>query len=147
MPVHLGAAGSIEDGAHKGVNDLDKWQQILLVVVIAVGSATIVYKLMPFRRWRDPKPSFVLFPKYVCRYERTDEDLIQALEELGFRQSHDGSTTFARGHAFGDFSARWMKLKIEVDPDAREFRVFAPAVGILFDTGDLWEIARELRSR
>jgi hypothetical protein len=84
-----------------------------------------------------------MFPKYLVQDLEADR-AGRALEELGFRR-YKNANVYVRGHYMGDFSARWVRLNAVV----KEGKVYlhAPLIGILFDTGDLWEVATALSDK
>jgi len=114
--------------------------QEIIWVLSAIILMTLVYKVLPYKQWKNKRPSFVLFPKYIAQYSSSTEDVISRIQELGFIPVDQSNKRFIRGKAFGDFSAKWMKLEILLESEKQEFRVFAPFFGIIFDNGDLWKI-------
>lgn len=105
------------------------------------------------------KPHFCLMPKYVTPISYASdildaEDRLAALDKriaaLGFEQeSQDaGSATFIRGHLLGDFSTKIVKLRLifdrPLDKGANVVVEYASPM-LIFDTGDLWAFATELK--
>ena len=115
---------------------------LLAIVVVAVLGFTIIYKLVPFKVWGNKKPKFCLFPKYVAGYDRPVSDIVFALEKMQFKKT--GDMAFARGKVTGDFSAKHIKLAVVIDEANKQVKIFAPAFGILFDTGDIWQLTSDI---
>ncbi|OUR74585.1 hypothetical protein A9Q78_00170 [Methylophaga sp. 41_12_T18] len=116
--------------------------EMVIIAVIAVVTLTALYKVMPFKRFGPIKPSFSLFPKYVAQFEQSVADIEAALLEQAFHKNHDGS--FSRGKVYGDFSAKSIKLSVTIDQSAKQIRVYASFFGILFDTGDVWQLTADI---
>ena len=114
-------------------------QEIIWILIVVIVT-TLIYKIIPYRQWKSGKPKLVLFPRYVAQYSSQTEDLITNIKEMGFESRSRNSNSFMRGKAYGDFSAKWMKLEIRIDEREKEIKVFAPLFGIIFDNGDLWKI-------
>jgi hypothetical protein len=45
---------------------------------------------------------------------------------------------------YGDFSANSIKLTVEVDENNKKVTVHASFFGILFDTGDVWQVMSDI---
>ena len=116
--------------------------EIGLIVVAAVSATTLVYKLLSFRSLAEKKPRFTLFPKYLVKYDQPLADIQAALEGLEFKRETPG--VYVRGKVYGDFSAKAIKLVVRVDEGAGEFTIAAAFFGILFDTGDVWQVAMDI---
>lgn len=117
---------------------------VALVAAGAVVLVTIIYTLAPFRSPGKSKPSFVYLPKYETSFDVPPEAVRAALEALGFERVGGSTTRFDRGKIYGDFSARAIKLRVEIDPDRRTLKLYAPWIGVLFDEGDLWQIVQDV---
>ncbi|MEM7351492.1 MAG: hypothetical protein AAF657_11840 [Acidobacteriota bacterium] len=114
----------------------------VVVAIALVAGTTIAYKLLPFKTWTKPRPRFVLFPKYSATYRRPREAIESTLVRLGFERTNEG--TYVRGKVYGDFSAKAIRLRVEVDDEARQIKVYSPFFGIVFDTGDVWQLASDI---
>ena len=105
-----------------------------------VGFLSIVYRLLPHRELSNKKPSVAFFPKYAVPIDK--DKVLPILETSGFKK-HKGTDTFVRGYALGDFLASLARLNVVIKGNTAFLH--APLIAILFDTGDLWEIAREIQ--
>ena len=124
------------------MDNVPRFVEVLLIVVAAVASTTLIYRLLPFRAWRNRKPVFTMFPKYVGQFTRPTEEVKATLKKLRFDRQPSGAYT--RGKIYGDFSAKAMKLQVDVDEAKNEVRVAGAFFGVLFDMGDLWKITSEI---
>ena len=116
--------------------------ELFLIAAIAVAGFTFLYKLMPFKKYGPSKPKITLFPKYVADFEKPVEEIESALDSLQFRKKSD--SLFTRGKIYGDFSARAIKLSVQIDKDQKQIKVYASFFGILFDTGDIWQVTTDI---
>lgn len=115
----------------------------VVFVVAAVVAITLIYHLLPYRRWSEREPSLVFFSKYVASMNKPEADVEASVEKPGFTPGNAGEF-YARGSMFGDFSSAWIKLKVKVDRQNQEVSVAGGFFGVLFDTGDLWQLARDV---
>ena len=116
--------------------------ETLIIVVIAVVGFTFIYKIIPFKTWTNKKPKFSLLPKYVAKLDRPVTDLEAALEKIQFKKSKNG--VYTRGKVYGDFSAKAIKLAVEINKEKNQIKVYASFIGILFDTGDIWQVTSDI---
>lgn len=116
--------------------------ELLIIVALAVAGSALIYKLLPYKKWSLKKPKFVLFPKYIAKYDVPISEIISALEKIQFKKGKD--KTFTRGKVYGDFSAKAIKLTVEVDEKNSQVKVYASFFGIVFDTGDIWQITSDI---
>jgi len=121
---------------------MNEWVELIVIALVAVSMFTAIYKVMPFKAWKESKPKLVFFPKYVAKFESSLEAIESTLLELGFSKSTDGN--FSRGKVYGDFSAKSIKLAVIVDKSNSQIRVYASFFGILFDTGDIWQVTSDI---
>ena len=70
------------------------------------------------------------------------ESLISALEKNQFKKIDNGK--YSRGKVYGDFSAKAIKLSVEIDEEKKQVKVYASFFGVLFDTGDIWKVTSEI---
>lgn len=125
------------------------------------GVITTLFR-MAYRR-RKPcemeaaKPRLKWFPKYratvrVPRAVRTRDDPSEALEEIlatrGFEIAHwtKEAIYFGRGKSWGDFSLKLIPLLVSLPlPITEESEMTVEVANVcFFDTGDLWQLTREL---
>jgi len=111
--------------------------QEIIWILSAVIAFTLIYKVYSYKQWKTAKPTFVLFPKYIANYSLETKNVIANIKDMGFELKERNNNIFVRGKSYGDFSAKWMKLEIQIN---KEIKVFAPFFGIVFDNGDLWKI-------
>ena len=64
------------------------------------------------------------------------------LVKLGFFKSPAGQ--FSRGKVYGDFSAKAIRLSVFVDQSSNQIKVYASFFGVLFDTGDIWQVTSNI---
>jgi len=121
---------------------MNEWIELIVIALVAVGVFTAIYKVIPFKTWKESKPKFVFFPKYVAKVESSQESIESTLLELGFSKSTGGK--FSRGKVYGDFSAKSIKLAVIVDSSSSQIKVCASFFGILFDTGDIWQVTSDI---
>ncbi|MCP4523859.1 MAG: hypothetical protein GY828_06615 [Candidatus Gracilibacteria bacterium] len=110
-------------------------------IISAVVLMTAIYHIVPFRKWVDKKPRFVFFPKYIAHFSGDTSKVISNIESMGFVLKDNSNNVFTRGKVYGDFSAKAMKLHVEINESEKCMKVYAPFMGVFFDTGDLWSIA------
>lgn len=114
---------------------------IIFFAVGAIVLMTVVYRLAPFRGINENKPRVAFFPKYSGGYTGAKEDIVSNLKDMGFVAVPQKPNLYARGQPYGDFSAKSLRLHVSIDDSEKRVRVYAPFVGVLFDTGDLWQVA------
>lgn len=115
---------------------------LLITIVLAVTIFTVIYKILPFKVHSGSKPVFVLFPKYVAKFNLSVSDVESSLINLEFKKSSNG--VYTRGKVYGDFSAKAIKLSVELNEQSKEIKVYASFFGILFDTGDIWQLTSDI---
>lgn len=116
--------------------------ELLVIVAVAVIGFTVVYKIMPFKKFGPNKPKFTLFPKYTAIFEKPIDEIESALLAQEFMKNENGS--YSRGKVYGDFSAKSIKLSVTVNEQSKEVSVYASFFGILFDTGDIWQVTSDI---
>lgn len=116
--------------------------ELFLLMVAAVSIFTIIYRVTPFRHFEGKRPRFVMFPKYIASFDRPVSEIETALEKNGFTKVNEG--IYSRGKIYGDFSAKAIKLTVEVDGVNSCIKVNASTFGILFDTGDIWQVCSDI---
>ena len=109
-------------------------------IVGAVVTLTVIYHVAPFRAWKNKRPKLAFFPKYLANYAGDINDVIANIKEMGFESDENWPNIFSRGKLYGDFSAKSMKLRIEIIEPENSLKVYAPFTGVFFDTSDLWSI-------
>ena len=122
---------------------MDNTLAIVLGAVMVVGLFTTIYKKLPFKKYGGSKPKLTFFPKYIADYQTPLEDIEQSLAILGFKATAD-PTFYYRGKVYGDFSAKRIKLSVQINEKDSQIKVQASALGILFDTGDVWQVTTDI---
>ncbi len=121
---------------------MDSIFELVFIVVAAVAGSTVLYRVTPFKALGPTKPRFTLFPKYTAHFGGAVDELENSLRALGFHEKEDG--VFSRGKVYGDFSANAIKLTVEIDKNEKQIKVYASVFGILFDTGDIWQVTADI---
>ena len=118
-----------------------------------------LYQKISPKQLGDNKPRFVWFPRY--RFEiRLAEELValqdpgdaleERLAEQGFALEYwtREQIVFSRGKFWGDFSIKLVPLRLRVDIPLQSSSMWTiEAAGVaLFDTGDVWSLAHEIKS-
>ena len=116
--------------------------ELVITVVVGVALFTIAYKLSPFKSWKNKKPKFTLFPKYIAQFTKPISEIETSLEKIQFKKTTKNNYT--RGKVYGDFSAKAIKLSVEIDEENKQFKIYSSFFGILFDTGDIWQVAADI---
>lgn len=116
--------------------------ELLIIAVVAVAGFTAIYKVSPFKEYLPSKPRFVLFPKYQANFEKSIENIENSLTLLEFKKLENGM--YSRGKVYGDFSAKAIKLAVEINEEEKQIKVYASFFGILFDTGDIWQVTSDI---
>ena len=116
--------------------------ELVILVIIGVTVFTIIYKLSPFKVWKNKKPRFTLFPKYIAQFNKPISEIETALEKIQFKKTIKNNYT--RGKVYGDFSAKAIKLSVVIDEEKKQIKIYSSFFGILFDTGDIWQVAADI---
>ena len=116
---------------------------IVLVAVLIVAASTAIYKNLAFKKHEGTKPKLTLFPKYIADFDQPLEDIELSLAVLGFKGTAD-PTFYYRGKVYGDFSAKSIKLSVQINENEKQIKVQASHLGILFDTGDIWQLTADI---
>lgn len=116
---------------------------LALWVVGAVVLMSLIYRLVPFREIRSERPRLAFFPKYTAAYSGTTDHIISNLSKMGFLAVKGKPHFYTRGKAYGDFSVKALQLHASIDESKQRVNVYAPYIGVFFDTGDLWQIAAD----
>ena len=101
---------------------MEKWVGFVLIGIAGAVIMTAVYRLRPFRALGQAKPRFVFFPKYQVAFDAPDA-IQAALVQLGFEPDATETTIYDRGKIYGDFSLKLAKVRVEIDPAQRTFRL------------------------
>lgn len=119
--------------------------ELLVKIILAVAGFSVFYQLIPFKHHKQTKPKLAIFPKYVACFESSVDEIEQSLAQLEFILNEEG--LYTRSKAYGDFAAKNIKLSVEVDEQAKKLKVYSPFIGILFDTGDLWQVTSDILNK
>ena len=118
--------------------------ELVVIVVVGVVAFTAIYKMLPLKRHSNPKPKFVFFPKYVASFDKPADEIFKKLQSLEFSPTKNGA--YSRGKVYGDFSAKSIKLTVEVNEKESTVKVYSSFFGVLFDTGDIWQVTTDIVS-
>ena len=121
---------------------MDDILELLIFVVIGVAGFTFIYKILPFKSWKNKKPKFTLFPKYIAQFNKPISEIEAALEKIQFKKNDNN--VYTRGKIYGDFSAKAIKLSVEINEEQKQIKLYSSFFGVLFDTGDIWQVAAEI---
>lgn len=124
------------------MNDI---MSLLMTAILVVMAFTGLYKLAPFKKHKGSRPKFTFFPKYISPFDNTLDQIESSLAALEFKKN--GKDTYTRGKIYGDFSIKAIRLSVEVNEQSRELKVYASFFGILFDTGDVWQVTTDILSQ
>lgn len=127
---------------------------------IVVAIFQWIYRRRKARPLEEKKPWLKWFPKYratlrpapgILKSEDPSRSLEICLEPIGFKHESWTKETiqFTRGKSWGDFHAKLIKLRVSFSyplGETVEMRLEVAKV-CLFDTGDLWKIAHEIKDR
>jgi len=116
--------------------------ELTIFVIIGVTGFTIVYRILPFKEWKNKKPKFTFFPKYIASFDKPVSEIESALEKIQFKKNN--KNIYSRGKVYGDFSAKAIKLSVEVSEDKKQVKLYASFFGVLFDTGDVWQVMADI---
>jgi len=114
----------------------------LITIVVAVIAFTALYRVLPFKAHKKEKPKLSFFPKYIAKFNKPINDIESSLSDLEFKKNENG--IYTRGKNYGDFSAKAIKLAVELDDQSKEIKVYASFFGIFFDTGDIWQVTSDI---
>lgn len=117
---------------------------LIPIAIIAIVGCTLAYKIVPFKTLGNIKPKFVFFPKYKADFNSSISNIETSLNKLGFVEIK--KSEYSRGKFYGDFSTsiKYIKLSVKLNKEAKRFTVCASFLGILFDTGDIWQLATDI---
>ncbi|MFW5432145.1 MAG: hypothetical protein ACKE5M_02965 [Methylophilaceae bacterium] len=115
---------------------------LLFIAATAVIVFTVIYRIMPFKEFRPTKPKFTLFPKYIAKFEKPVDHIESVLVSQEFKKNENGS--YSRGKVYGDFSAKAIKLSVQINKEDNQVVIYASFFGILFDTGDIWQVTSDI---
>jgi hypothetical protein len=114
---------------------------IIFWVVGGVVLMTVMYRVVPFRELSEKKPRLAFFPKYSASYSGDAGQVTSNLKAMGFAPVPGKPHLYTRGKPYGDFSAKSLKLHFAIEESEKRVKVYAPLMGVFFDTGDLWQVA------
>lgn len=114
-------------------------------LIAFVSAMTMIYHRLPYRSVGVQKPMLTFMPKYGFDFDDC-ERLEERLLAKGFSMS-GSRTRYRSGFRLGDFSTRLMRLVVDIDEPNKRATLKGGSWVILFDTGDLWKMARELRGQ
>ncbi|PWQ97572.1 hypothetical protein [Leucothrix arctica] len=114
----------------------------IAALVTCVGLLTAIYRRQPLKRLTLIKPGIVFFPKYIAAYTRSDADVALTIGQLGFRRN-EMTGLYSRGTMRTGLNTKSIKLTISMDYEKKEISIYSSFFGILFDNGDIWQLAHD----
>lgn len=137
---------------------------LVIVVLPLLGSLKAAYNLKRPSQLPERKPRLSFLPKYKTQFKMPSEVLQNAdpvhalskkLSPYGFRlsRSENEYIEFTKGSMLGEitFDGAKMKLKLKVliplTMQTTAFIRYSAFAGVLFDTGDLWKVTKEIKSK
>ena len=120
--------------------EVSKSLAIQFYVLLAIVGLTVIYRIVPYKKWTATKPKFVFLPKYEADFFCPVERIISNLEQQNFQPKGGGIDIYTRGKIWGWSPGRPAKLDVCINQKDRSIKIYAPFIGPLFDTGDTWKI-------
>lgn len=114
---------------------------LTIYIVVFITVLSLIYRIKPHQTLPDEKPQIAFLPKYAFQID--PDTAIANLKAAGFTK-HEGTDTYVRGYFLGDFSANVARLNIVLKDNMAH--IHSPLMVILFDTGDLWKIAKDIQA-
>ena len=116
---------------------------IIVVLGLCLAVLTYIYRQQPLKALPATKPKFVLFPKYLAKYERDDDEIEKTLAELAFKQN-PLTGLYTRGKVRNGIFSKSIKLTISVDREKKEVSVYSSFACILYDDGEIWQLTTDI---
>ena len=111
----------------------------MIYPLLALVGMTIIYRIVPYKKWTDTKPKLVLLPKYQANFSCPVDHIISNLEQQNFQPKESSVDTYTRGTIWG-MRGSTMKLDVHINRDAKSIQIYTSSMLILFDTSDTWKI-------
>lgn len=115
----------------------------IVVLVSCVGLLTVLYRRQPLKTMIPVKPGFAFFPKYLAHYQRSDDEVMMTITQLGFTRN-EMTGLYNRGTVRTGLSTKSVKLTLSIDLEKKEIAVYSSYFGILFDNGDIWQLMHDV---
>ena len=115
----------------------------IIYILLALVGMTVIYRIVPYKKWTDTKPIFVFLPKYEADFSCPVERIIINLEQQNFEPKGGSVDIYTRGKIWG-MRGRTTKLDVRINRDAKSIKIYAPFMLVLFDTGDTWKITNAI---
>ena len=77
----------------------------IIYILLALVGMTVIYRIVPYKKWTDTKPILVLLPKYQADFSCPVERIISNLEQQNFQPKGGSVDIYTRGKIWG-WSAR-----------------------------------------
>ena len=124
--------------------------ELIVTVILVLTGVTILYKVIPYRNLGERKPVLALLPKYKNKVivGNSGNNIEEVLTSLGFikNKGENGIAKYTRGSIIGDISIKLIKIKVctkAIVDNELEYTVEAASL-VAFDTGDHWQLTKEL---
>ncbi len=124
--------------------------EIIIIVVVALVTITLLYKMLPYRSLGAKKPFIAFLPKYkiTVRHSLSNAELESKLADHGFKKVKESESyqQFTRGSVLGDISIKLAKVNVGLRKLAENEHELTVQAGWIaaFDTGDHWKFTKEL---
>ena len=116
---------------------------IIMVFAVSLGLLTFIYQRQPLKALPLIKPKFYLFPKFLAKYQRPDDEVENTLAELAFHQN-PLTGLYTRGKVRNGLFSKSIKLTISVDRERQEVAVYSSFACILYDDGEIWQLTHDI---
>ena len=116
--------------------------EIIYILLVLVGM-TVIYRIVPYKKWTDTKPTLVLLPKYQADFSCPVDHIISNLEQQNFQPKGGSVDIYTRGTIWG-MRGSTTKLDVHINRDTKSIQIYASFMLILFDTGDTWKITNAI---
>ena len=115
----------------------------IIYILLALVGMTVIYRIVPYKKWTDTKPTLVLLPKYQADFSCPVDHIISNLEQQNFHPKGGSVDIYTRGTIWG-MRGSTTKLDVHINRDTKSIQIYASFMLILFDTGDTWKITNAI---
>ena len=115
----------------------------IIYILLALVGMTVIYRIVPYKKWTDTKPTLVLLPKYQADFSCPVDHIISNLKQQNFQPKGGSVDIYTRGSIWGQRGST-AKLDVHINRDTKSIQIYASFMLILFDTGDTWKITNAI---
>ena len=116
---------------------------IIAFFVFCLVALTIVYQRQPFKALPPVKPKFILFPKFLAKYDRPGEAVEKTLTELAFTLN-PLTGLYTRGKVRNGLFSKSIKLTVSLNREKKEVAIYSSFACILYDDGEIWQLTHNI---